>query len=255
MASTWLRSRRTRSSSSMRGARFAKEISDGRLTVLEVGIAEGEGEATFWICDDKSEWSSFDPALAGRNGSRHRAISVRLRPFQEILQEYGVPYYCKIDIEGNDHLVVSAMTPESRPAFISAEVSERRVARPVCGLGYDRFKLVHQQSLARRMQRFRPSRRVRRIGNWPVGWSAGGAAARTVGGSWLVLQARFVGPLPYRGRRILADARGDPPAIEWVAENWRPATGGICTPQRRRSSVRGSSAGAVTPAAIAAARC
>src|SRR5271165_1668340 len=42
--------------------RFAKEISDGRLTVLEVGIAEGEGEATFWICDDNLDWSSFDPS-------------------------------------------------------------------------------------------------------------------------------------------------------------------------------------------------
>lgn len=132
--------------------RFAKEIGDGRMTVLEVGIAEGEDEATFWICEDQSDWSSFNRATASRNGARHRAITVRLRPFGEILQEHGVPYYCKIDIEGNDHLCVSAMTPQVRPAFISAEFAEDAVASDqfsrldqFAGLGYDRFKLVQQQ--------------------------------------------------------------------------------------------------------------
>ena len=137
-------------------SRFAKEISDGRLTLLEVGIAEGAGEATFWICEDNSDWSSFDRSLASRKGARHRAISVRLRPFHEILQEYGVPYYCKIDIEGNDHLCVSAMTPESCPAFISAEVSQHALLDQFSSLGYDRFKLVQQQSFSPRTRRFRP---------------------------------------------------------------------------------------------------
>jgi FkbM family methyltransferase len=127
-------------------SRFANEIDDGRLTVVEVGIAEGEGEATFWVCEDKSDWSSFDRAIASRKGARHHAISVRLRPFKEILDEHGMPYYCKIDIEGNDHLCVSAMTPQSRPAFISAEVSERALLEQYSSLGYDRFRLVQQQS-------------------------------------------------------------------------------------------------------------
>jgi hypothetical protein len=121
-------------------------MGDGRLTVLEVGIAEGEGEATFWVCEDKSDWSSFDRNGAGRNGARHRAITVRLQPFEEILQEYGVPYYCKIDIEGNDHLCVSALTADTRPAFISAELSEHALLDQFSSLGYDRFKLVQQQS-------------------------------------------------------------------------------------------------------------
>lgn len=125
--------------------RFAKEIGDGRLTLLEVGIAEGEGEAPFWICEDESVWSSFDRTIASRNGSRHHAISVRLRPFQGILEQYGVPYYCKIDIEGNDHLCVSAMTPETRPPFISVELSRYAWLERLSGLGYDRFKLISQQ--------------------------------------------------------------------------------------------------------------
>jgi FkbM family methyltransferase len=129
-------------------ARFAKEIGDGRLTVLDVGIAEGEGEATFWICPDTSEWSSFDRTIASRGRSQPRAVSVRLRSFGDILAEYGVPYYCKMDIEGNEHLCVDAMTARSRPTFISTELTERSLLDELSSLGYDRFKLVNQQSLA-----------------------------------------------------------------------------------------------------------
>jgi FkbM family methyltransferase len=129
-------------------SRFAKEIGEGRLTVLDVGIAEGEGEATFWICDDNSVWSSFDRTIASRGRSEPRAVSVRLRPFGEILAEYGVPYFCKMDIEGNEHLCISAMTPESHPAFISTELTERSLLDELTSLGYDRFKLVNQQSFS-----------------------------------------------------------------------------------------------------------
>jgi FkbM family methyltransferase len=129
-------------------SRFATEIGDGRLTLLEVGIAEGEGEATFWICEDNSVWSSFDRTIASRGRSQPRATSVRLRGFGEILAEYGVPYYCKMDIEGNEHLCVSAMTPESRPDFISTELTERSLLDELTSLGYDRFKLINQQSLS-----------------------------------------------------------------------------------------------------------
>src|SRR5271155_1149030 len=73
-------------------SRFAKEIGEGRLTVLDVGIADGEGEATFWICEDNSVWSSFDRTIASRGRSEPRATTVRLRGFGDILAEYGVPH-------------------------------------------------------------------------------------------------------------------------------------------------------------------
>ncbi len=128
--------------------RFAEEISDGRLTVLDIGIAEGEREATFWICEDNSVWSSFDRTIASRGRSQPRATTVRLRGFGDILAEYGVPNYCKMDIEGNEHLCVAAMTAQSRPAFISTELTERPMFDELSRLGYERFKLVNQQSLS-----------------------------------------------------------------------------------------------------------
>src|SRR3954452_12146547 len=94
---------------------FAREVQQGSLTILNVGIASDDGTATFWICDDHTDWSSFDRGMASRESARHHSIEVPLRSFDVILQEHGVPHYCKIDIEGNDHVCLDAMTPDCRP--------------------------------------------------------------------------------------------------------------------------------------------
>jgi FkbM family methyltransferase len=136
-------------------SRFAVEIAQRRMTVLEVGIAEGDGEASFWVCDDNSDWSSFDRSIASRQGSRHHEIRVPLRPFGDILREYGVPRYCKIDIEGNDHLCVAAMSPGLRPDFVSVELSLGPLIEQLADTGYDAFKVLHQLSFSppnRRLQ-------------------------------------------------------------------------------------------------------
>jgi hypothetical protein len=63
----------------------------------------------------------------------------------------GVPLYCKIDIEGNDHLCLAGMRPDFRPAFVSVEITPRELEpqpllEALSGLGYDRFKVIHQLS-------------------------------------------------------------------------------------------------------------
>src|ERR1700728_3852300 len=82
--------------------RFAKELQNGRLKILNVGIADVEGTIPFWICDSHSEWSSFNRNVAARDNSVHHEILVSTRRFNSIIEEYGVPYYLKVDIEGND---------------------------------------------------------------------------------------------------------------------------------------------------------
>jgi FkbM family methyltransferase len=135
--------------------RFASEIERGRMTVLDVGIADGEGEASFWVCEDHSDWSSFDRSIASRKGSRHHEIRVPLRRFGDILRGHGVPRYCKIDIEGNDHLCLDDLTPEMRPDFVSVELSLGPLLEQLAEKGYDAFKVLHQLSFSpphRRLQ-------------------------------------------------------------------------------------------------------
>src|ERR1051325_11727477 len=101
--------------------RFANEVRNGRLTLLNVGIAEKPGTALFWICEGFPEWNSFDRTLAAKDGKRHHSIEVRTVPFGDILDEYGVPHYLKIDIEGHDQFCVRALAGGPLPRYISTE--------------------------------------------------------------------------------------------------------------------------------------
>ena len=127
--------------------RFRREIAAGRLTLLNVAIAETDGTRPFWICDAHSDWSSFDRAIAAREGVAHHPIAVTCRRFRSVLEEFGVPYYLKIDIEGSDHLCVDALTPDDTPKYLSLERGDgarTRLSR-LAELGYTGFKCISQR--------------------------------------------------------------------------------------------------------------
>lgn len=136
--------------------RFHAEIHQGRLTILNVGIAGEAGEATFWICDEVSVWNSFDRKIASRDNRPHHPIQIKTLPFEEILDTWGIPHYLKIDIEGNDLLCVKALhDPLSRYLSLEAECegdqensSDDELLRTLNLLkdvGYRRFKLINQR--------------------------------------------------------------------------------------------------------------
>jgi FkbM family methyltransferase len=137
--------------------RFRSELASGRLTILNVGIAETAGTGTFWICEGLPAWNSFHQKVSSRLGQKHHAIEVETRPFSEILDECGIPLYLKIDIEGNDHLCIRDLAGRSLPPFISAEaenagddedLSETEALAVLFLLrdvGYRRFKLISQR--------------------------------------------------------------------------------------------------------------
>jgi FkbM family methyltransferase len=135
--------------------RFSKEILARRLTLVNAGVSESEGTATFWI-SDSPEWSSFDKAIASRNGTGHRPVPVPTVPFSQLLAEHGTPHYLKIDIEGNDRVCVDALRGRELPRYISMEteclgdskvLSDEQAAvtlELLREIGYLRFKLVNQ---------------------------------------------------------------------------------------------------------------
>lgn len=187
--------------------RFAAELTAGRLSLLNVGVAERNEEAEFWICDDVSIWSSFDRSIASRNGSRHHAIRIECRRFAEILEEFGTPYYCKIDIEGNDHLCLEGFKGRDTPTFISIEMSHAMGDRDIDTLGqlgYRRFKIIDQRSFSvpsrlvegirhllpgRERWRFeRLNQRLRgrpRDGTWPFPSGSSGPFGGDTPGRWI----------------------------------------------------------------------
>lgn len=126
--------------------RFAKEIADGRYTLLDVGVAEEAGHAEFWM-SDVTEWSSFNRAIASRNGTPHKAVQIPTRTFSSIIEEFGIPLYCKVDIEGNDCCCLTGLTKNTAPRYLSIEMSYEDGNEHIdllYDLGYRDFKIVSQ---------------------------------------------------------------------------------------------------------------
>ena len=104
--------------------RFRCEIETGYLKILNVGIAAEEGELPFWVCQTDPRLSSFDPGLASLGYAVHE-IRVPCRKFRSILDDFGVPFYLKVDIQGNDFLCIEALDPGELPKFLSVEFAFR----------------------------------------------------------------------------------------------------------------------------------
>jgi hypothetical protein len=130
---------------------FVREIKAKWLMLVNVGISLTPGETTFWI-SDKSDRSSFHRAIASRDGTRHRPVSVAAVPFSDLLEEYSTPHYLKIDIEATINLRHCSHR-EKLPKYISVESEcvgdsealsdEQAIAmlELLRDVGYRRFKL------------------------------------------------------------------------------------------------------------------
>jgi FkbM family methyltransferase len=102
-------------------ARFARELSTQRLQIFEGAIAEGAGKIPFYK-DNASIWGTIYLDWAKRNeklGSHNRLIEVDVLDINRLLADSGVPYYLKLDIEGGEHLVLTALLAlTDRPPFL-----------------------------------------------------------------------------------------------------------------------------------------
>ena len=136
--------------------KFASAISTNRLRILNCAIADEDKSIPFYINDNLSEWSTANTAWVERNrqlipGQSVRMIYISAEKLSGIFQKFGVPLFCKIDIEGNDLDAVRSMEELSVvPRYISIEsektnwnalINELLLLRK---LGYRKFKMVNQ---------------------------------------------------------------------------------------------------------------
>ncbi|MBK8302182.1 MAG: hypothetical protein IPK98_01725 [Chloracidobacterium sp.] len=82
--------------------RFAEEIADGRLTIVEGAITEDpaasepDGKVRFYRNEDHSLWGSTSVDWAVRNkvmGTTNEIIGVTAVDFAKCIEKYGVPYF------------------------------------------------------------------------------------------------------------------------------------------------------------------
>lgn len=124
---------------------FAGEIASGRLTILQVGISDKPGRLPFYS-SEHDDWNSFDSRIATRNGTAAQVMTVECVRFGTVLETHGVPYYLKVDIEGNDLHCIKDLSSSDLPAYVSCEMSTSDILCHLRALGYSRFKLIDQKT-------------------------------------------------------------------------------------------------------------
>lgn len=141
--------------------RFATEIAQGRLIVVEGAVAPPSTRPVlFYKNVDNSVWGTIDPSWVERNerrGTHHQALQTARVDLDRCFEQLGMPYYFKIDIEGADMLCLEALQScPVRPEYVSLE-SEMKSFKglkheieTLQGLGYNAFRAVQQADLPAR---------------------------------------------------------------------------------------------------------
>lgn len=139
-------------------ARFAPHVGSGQLVLINAVVSDVPGSVPFHL-SEKSEWSSLRKEVADREGRFKEAIVVPTLQLGDLFERYGVPHYCKIDIEGYDTVAIRSMMPGRSPRYVSCEteaagdaapLSEDQALESLTALRlqqYRWFKLVDQQTL------------------------------------------------------------------------------------------------------------
>jgi FkbM family methyltransferase len=175
--------------------RFSRHLADGRFVLVEKAIAEQAGEVEFFVNLQASIWGTIREDWAKRNaavGTESRKILVPSIQFSSLIQQFGVPYYLKIDIEGADLLCLEGLFPVSdRPRFVSVEIEHRSFLRHemnlLTTLGYTNFQIVEQGSVPNQVAPY-PAKEGTYV-DYQFSHGASGLFGRELPGQWLPRRA------------------------------------------------------------------
>jgi FkbM family methyltransferase len=135
--------------------RFSSQITSGDLVIISGAVARdrNDGIVAFYL-NRNSVWGTIEEGWMVRNeklGAPSTKIEVQAINIYSLFQQYGTPHYIKIDIEGQDLTVLSALKSLSElPPFLSIEsekVSFENLAKELdafAELGYKKFMIVQQ---------------------------------------------------------------------------------------------------------------
>jgi FkbM family methyltransferase len=138
-------------------ARFQEDISNNDLTIIDKAISEiNSGEIDFYINNTKDDWGTIFPEWNRSLNNDFSKIKVETVSLKDIIDEHGMPYYIKIDIEGADIICLKSLNGyKELPKFISIELptpnnfknkneNPLEIITLLSELGYKKFKISDQ---------------------------------------------------------------------------------------------------------------
>jgi FkbM family methyltransferase len=126
-------------------ARFAEEIAAERLQVLNRAASERSSEqANFMISGNQGH--SHLAQYPRPDDNTARSVTVETINWPELAQIWGVPHYCKIDVEGGEGPFLRSMSGCKLPEYISAECHGFEPLELLFQIGYRQFRILHQMA-------------------------------------------------------------------------------------------------------------
>jgi FkbM family methyltransferase len=133
------------------GSRFADEVSDGRLVVENCALVVHDSTVPvpFYVHKENHVLSQFPPPKKEEEEQFDKILVPGRKP-SDIVNQYGSPYYIKVDLEHFDQQVLEELfSANIHPTYISAECHDVAVfATLVSRGGYNAFKLVDGPSVS-----------------------------------------------------------------------------------------------------------
>ena len=134
--------------------KFNKKIEDGSLILVDKCISDKDGEIVpFYISKTLDLWSSAIKRIAERV-EESEEVFVETITLKTLIDTYGCPYYCKIDIEGYDVYAIRSLKGlDEIPQIVSVEaeclgngeVAKINMLDELRDVGYREFFIVDQR--------------------------------------------------------------------------------------------------------------
>lgn len=129
------------------GNTFKDSVDLGRLVIVNKALFSASGSrVSFFVNPIKDDWGSLSKGSAEKGVATAFEIEVETTTLNDLIDEYGYPYYIKCDIEGADSIFVQQLVAQPyRPPFISIEVNGVEDVARLFSAGYDSFQIINQQ--------------------------------------------------------------------------------------------------------------
>src|SRR6185437_2980482 len=93
-----------------------------RAIFLNYAISDTDNTTVDLFLNNDSAKSSLIADVGERQNNFKKIVKVKTITLRTLMEQYGIPYYCKIDIEGYDPVAIKSLKGTSEiPKYISAE--------------------------------------------------------------------------------------------------------------------------------------
>jgi FkbM family methyltransferase len=164
--------------------RFEHQIKTGRVIVLCCVVSDRiGGTVPFYVHRSDHVLSQMDRP---HNLNDYHEINVEAKPAEDIIRQFGYPYFIKIDIEGADKYILrSLLAADIKPPYISVECHDIEVLMLLVSMGgYSAFKYVLGSSVQDRFRNIMVSTLDGKDIEYSFPYNSAGPFGNDIDGDW-----------------------------------------------------------------------